>query len=138
MSGDSHWIDVLMARVVVQDESDQQNVFLKERGGSRGFAILIGSNEAAEIQRVLAQVEVQRPLTHQLVSDAIAALGAKLKEIRIVSLRQSTFFAQLVLERAGEDPVEVDARPSDAIALALRAGCPIRVAEDVMRDAATE
>lgn len=138
MSGESHWIDVLMARVVLQDESDQQNVYLKERGGSRGFAILIGSNEAAEIQRVLAQVEVQRPLTHQLLADAVGALGARLAEIRIVSLRQSTFFAQLVLARDGEEPVEVDARPSDAIALALRAGCPIRVSEQVMRDAATE
>jgi len=138
MSGESHWIDVLMARVVLQDDSEQQSVYLKERGGSRGFPILIGTNEAAEIQRVLAQVEVQRPLTHQLLSDALAGLGAKLREIRIVSLRQSTFYAQLVVALEGGDPVEVDARPSDAIALALRAGCPIRVAEQVMRDAATE
>jgi len=138
MSGEPHWIDVLMARVVVQDDSEQQSLFLRERGGSRGFPILIGTNEAAEIQRVLAQVEVQRPLTHQLLADTLAGLGATLREIRIVSLHQSTFYAQLVVGREGEEPVEIDARPSDAIALALRAGCPIRVAERVMRDAATD
>lgn len=138
MSGESHWIDVLMARVVLQDDSEQQSVYLRERGGSRGFPILIGTNEAAEIQRVLAQVEVHRPLTHQLLHDAVTGLGAKLREVRIVSLRQSTFFAQLVLALEGGEPVLVDARPSDAIALALRAKCPIRVAEAVMRDAATE
>ena len=138
MSAEPHWIDVLMARVVLQDDSEQQSVYLKERGGSRGFPILIGTNEAAEIQRVLAQVEVQRPLTHQLLHDALGGLGASLREVRIVSLHQSTFYAQLVLALEGTESVEVDARPSDAIALALRAKCPIRVAEQVLRDAAPE
>jgi uncharacterized protein len=137
MDDPTTWIDVLLARVVLQDESDQQNLYLKERSGKRGFAILIGTSEAAEIQRVLAEVEVQRPLTHQLLFEAVTALGARLAEVRIVALDRSTFFARLVLAPTAGEPVEVDARPSDAIALALRARCPIRVAEEVMRDAST-
>lgn len=137
MDDPTTWIDVLLARVVLQDESDQQNLYLKERSGKRGFAILIGTNEAAEIQRVLAEVEVQRPLTHQLLFDAVTAVGARLAEVRIVGLERSTFYARLMLAPNEGEMLEVDARPSDAIALALRARCPIRVAEEVMRDAST-
>jgi hypothetical protein len=137
MSDTNGWVDVLLARVVLHDESDQQNLYLRERGGQRGFAILVGTSEAAEIQRVLAKVEVQRPLTHQLLHDAVTALGGKLVEVRIVALKQSTYFARLVLRRSDGTSAEVDARPSDAIALALRARCPIRVSGAVMRDAAT-
>ena len=137
MSDTNGWVDVLLARVVLHDESDQQNLYLRERGGQRGFAILVGTSEAAEIQRVLAKVDVQRPLTHQLLHDVLTALGGKLVEVRIVALKQSTYFARLVLRRTDGTTAEVDARPSDAIALALRAHCPIRVAGAVMRDAAT-
>lgn len=137
MSDTNGWVDVLLARVVLHDESDQQNLYLRERGGQRGFAILVGTSEAAEIQRVLAKVDVQRPLTHQLLHDAVTALGGTLVEVRIVALKQSTYFARLVLRRNDGTSVEVDARPSDAIALALRARCPIRVAGAVMRDTAS-
>ncbi|MEZ5978966.1 MAG: bifunctional nuclease family protein [Planctomycetota bacterium] len=134
----SEWIDVMVARVVLQDDTEQQSLHLRERGGRRGFSILIGTNEAAEIQRVLAEVELQRPLTHQLLFEVVKALDAKVAEVRVVGLRQSTYFARLLLTKDGGEEVEVDARPSDAIAVALRAGCPIRVAGAVMRDASTE
>jgi bifunctional DNase/RNase len=128
-------IDVTLSRIVVRDGSDRQYIFLSEVEGSRGFPIVIGNNEAGEIQRVVHGVEPERPLTHQLTFSAIGALGGRLQAVEIVDLKQNTFFAQVVLEGGPEGVVRVDARPSDAIALALRARCPIRVAEEVLTKA---
>jgi bifunctional DNase/RNase len=132
-NGDSPMVEMLLGRIVIRDSSDRQYIFLSERGGKRGFPIVIGTNEAAEIQRVVAGIEFERPMTHQLCYSAIQALGAEVRRCDIVDLRQNTFFAQLVLQSAqGDTTAVIDARPSDAIALALRARCPIRVAEHVL------
>ena len=132
-------VDVVLGRIVIRETSDRQYIFLNERGGKRGFPIVIGTNEAAEIQRVVARIECERPLTHQLAHSIVEALGAELKRCDIVDLRQNTFYAQLVLQtRDGGTTAVVDARPSDAIALALRAGCPIRVAESVLEQVRTD
>ncbi len=132
-------VDMLLVRIVTHDHGEQQSIFLKERGGPRGFPILIGAHEAHEIQRVVTHLEPPRPPTHKLLFDAVTALGARLERIEITDLRQATFFARLVLMAPGATtPVHVDARPSDAIALALRAGCPIHVAQDVVSAAAGE
>lgn len=126
-------IDVHLGRIVIQDELSHQFIYLTEQGGARGFPIVIGNNEADEIHRVVHRDTPPRPLTHQLCYSAIQALGAELKRIDIVDLRDNTFYAQLVLQNASGDVTAViDARPSDAIALALRAGCPLRVAKHVM------
>jgi uncharacterized protein len=129
----SKLIDTLLARVVLHEESDQQFLFLRERGGTRGFPIVIGNHEAFEIQRLLNRQATERPLTHQLLHACLEALGAKLEHVEVTALRGPTFYANLVLRPAGaKEFLRVDARPSDAIALALRAGCPLRVTEEVM------
>ena len=101
---------------------------------SRYGKIAIGVAEAQEIERVLVDEKPKRPLTHELAYHILQALGASLKHVDVVDLRQNTFFAQIALQNEAGDVLSVvDARPSDAIALALRARCPIRVAEKVLR-----
>jgi len=134
------FVPVRLARVVLRDGADQQWIFLQEVDGKRGFPIVIGNSEASEIHRVLADEPLPRPLTHQLALAAVEALGSKLVRVDIVDLRNNTFFARLVLSglQPGVREVHVDARPSDALALALRAGAPLRVAESVMEQARTD
>jgi hypothetical protein len=129
-------VDCTLGRVVLHDGADRQLIFLVEREGKRGFPIVIGSSEAHEIYRVLHGREPDRPLTHKLAFDLVEALGATVKHVDVVDLRQNTFFAQIALSNAGGDVLAVvDARPSDAIAIAIRARCPIRVAEEVLSQA---
>jgi bifunctional DNase/RNase len=126
-------VEVVLGRIVIREGSDRQYIFLQERRGKRGFPIVIGNSEANEIKRVIACVECERPLTHQLAYSIIEAFGAAIRRCDIVDLRQNTFYAQLVLQTdSGDRTVVLDARPSDAIALALRAGCTLRVAESVL------
>jgi bifunctional DNase/RNase len=126
-------IDVALSRIVIREGSEQQYIFLQEAGGGRGFPIVIGTVEACEIRRVVAGLQTPRPLTHQLAFETIRALESELKHVDIVDLRENTFFAQLVLhKKEGAMTAVVDARPSDAVALALRANCPIRVAQSVL------
>ena len=132
-------VPVVLGRIVIREGADQQYIFLKERDGQRGFPIVIGSGEAHEIRRVVTGLSTERPLTHQLAFDAIRALGADLKRVDIVDLRNNTFYAQLVLQnKKGELTAVVDARPSDAVALALRAGCPLRVADTILEQVRTD
>ena len=131
-------IDVALDRIVIRDGTDRQFIYLQERGGERGFPIVIGAAEADEIHRVVHRVETPRPLTHQLAFSAMQALGASLQSVDIVDLRENTYFAHIVLRRndQSDEVTVVDARPSDAIALAMRARCQIRVAAAVLERAA--
>ena len=134
--GEQRMIDVALSRIVIHDGIDRQYIYLSESRGDRGFPIVIGNNEALEIHRVVHAIEPERPLTHQLAYSTIRALGASLKSVDIIDLRKNTFFAHIVLQNDEGDVLTViDARPSDAIALALRARCQIRVAESVMERA---
>jgi len=132
-------VEVVLGRIVIRDSSERQYIFLKEKHGGRGFPIVIGSNEAAEIRRVVSGTECERPLTHQLAYALVEGLGAKIKRCDVVDLRDNTFYAQLVLQSvSGDTTTVVDARPSDAIALALRAHCTLRVAESVLEQVRTD
>jgi bifunctional DNase/RNase len=132
-------IDMALSRIVIREGSEQQYIFLREVYGPRGFPIVIGTSEACEIRRVVNGIQPERPLTHQLAFESIKALGAELKRVDIVDLRNNTFFAQLVLhDKRGDRVAVVDARPSDAVALALRAHCPLRVAESVLEAVRTD
>ena len=136
--GSERMIEVSLGRIVIHDGSDRQYIYLCERNGERGFPIVIGSGEAGEIHRVVTGQETVRPLTHKLCHDSIQALGGRLTHVDIVDLRDNTFYAQMVLESGnGGEARIVDARPSDAIALALRSDCTIRVAETVLQRAGT-
>ncbi len=124
-------IRVELARVIISETTDQQVVVLREKGGKRSFPIIIGIFEAVSIDRQLKEIQIPRPLTHDLLMNVIRDMGGKLTRIVVNDLRDNTFFAQLHIELDGRD-VEVDARPSDAIALAVRAGCPVYAEEKVL------
>ena len=137
-NGDDPWVDMRLARVIVRDQSDQQWIYLSEIDGQRGFPIVIGSPEAREIQRVVTGAEMERPLTHQMTHASIEALDARLTRVDITDLRNNTFFARLILVDAQGEERHIDARPSDAVCLGLRAGCGIRVAESVLEQVRTD
>lgn len=106
-------------------------LLLKEVEGSRQLPIIIGQFEAQAIAMELEGIKPPRPLTHDLIKSIIENAGASITEIIISELRENTFIAKIILEISSLSN-EVDARPSDAIAIALRAGAPIYVAESVM------
>ena len=129
-------MEVLMqlARVIISETTDQQVIVLREKEGGRSFPIIIGIFEAVSIDRKLKEIEIPRPLTHDLVLSAITEMGGKLTRIVVNDLRDNTFYARLHVDMGGRD-VEIDSRPSDAIALAVRAGCPIYAEEKVIEQA---
>lgn len=110
-------------------------ILLKEINGARRLPIIIGAFEAQAIALEMERVKPPRPLTHDLLKVLIDNLGANVIEIIINELKDNTFFARIVLESSGLTN-EIDARPSDAIALAVRADAPIFVSEVVMETAA--
>jgi uncharacterized protein len=137
-------VEVELARVVIHQKGDQQYIHLRERHGPRSFPIVIGYNEVEEINRKLCGVEPPRPLTHDLVGRILLSLGHRLHRVIISELRESTFYATLVLVprdkgKASEGSERnVDCRPSDAIALAVQTGAPILVARDVFESVAVD
>jgi hypothetical protein len=110
---------------------------LREVDGERSFPIVIGIFEATSIDRRVKGVQSPRPLTHDLLASVIDNLGGDLQDIFISELSEHTYFAKLRIRKDGEI-IEVDCRPSDAIALAVTAKVPIFVAEDVIEEASGE
>lgn len=126
-----------LANIVVDEGNDHQVVFIAEQDGNRRLPIAIGPTEALAIDRAVKGQQFPRPLTHDLLSCVIGATRHKLVEVRIVDLREKTFFAEIVLEGPDEVRREIDCRPSDAIALLVRhPGVPLLVAEIVLAEAA--
>ncbi|MDR9459422.1 MAG: bifunctional nuclease family protein [Dehalococcoidia bacterium] len=109
----------------------QRVVILKEKGGERYLPIWIGPAEADSIALKLQDVQVPRPMTHDLLRSAIEALGASVNSIVVNDLQNDTFFARILLIVDGRD-MEIDSRPSDAIALAVRVEVPIYADESVL------
>jgi hypothetical protein len=109
-------------------------VVLKDVGSDAVMPIWVGIFEATAIANEIEKVGAPRPMTHDLTRNLLRYMDARLERVVISELKEETFFAVLWL-RHGDEPMIVDARPSDAIALALRADCPIYVAEEVMRAA---
>jgi len=105
-------------------------VILKDLEGKRYLPILIGPFEATAIQLALEAQPVPRPLSHDLMKAILDGVSAKLTKVIIHDIKDSTFYAKLIVESAGEDQ-EIDARPSDCIALALRANAPIYVTDKI-------
>lgn len=95
--------------------------------------IWIGMNEASAIAMALRGQEFERPLTHDLLMHVVGGLGAKLSRVLITSIEDNTFYARVFLTR-GHDIVSIDARPSDSVALAVRAGCPILLSDELLED----
>ncbi len=128
-------VEMQLARIVIRETSDQQCIYLKEKDGERQFPIVIGIFEAWAIDRKVRDRKTPRPMTHDLMAAMIHALGSRLDRVIISDLRNNTFYARLMLERAGQsEPIEVDARPSDAIALAVHLDARIFVDEKVLEN----
>lgn len=120
-----------LARIIISETNEEQIIVLKEIDGPRSFPIVIGIWEAVAIDRNIKQKKTPRPMTHDLLENVIHGLNASLDCIVVSDLKNSTFFAKLVLRRNGEK-FEVDSRPSDAIALAVQMRAPIYVEERVL------
>jgi uncharacterized protein len=115
----------------------QPIVLLKTADGNKFLPIWIGHPEAAAILMKLQSQAPPRPMTHDLLSDVLEQLGASIVRITVTELRENTFYAQITVAQDGTE-IEVDSRPSDAIALAIRAEAPIFVADRVIEESAIE
>lgn len=120
-----------LARILIRETDDTHIVELREVDGDRIFPIVIGFMEAAAIERRLMGQFPPRPQTHELLAAVIDALGATIEKIVIADLKEHTFYAQLLL-RQGDRLIEMDCRPSDAIALGVATEVPIFAAEHVL------
>ena len=122
--------EVELSRIIINETSDQQIIVLKERHGQRSFPIVIGIAEIFAIDRRLKGIKPPRPMTHDLLDSVIENLGAKIEKIVINDLRNHTFYAKIHLSLNGRT-IEVDSRPSDAIALGAASNAPIYVADHI-------
>jgi bifunctional DNase/RNase len=120
--------------LILEHKTQQNIVILREADGQRILPIWIGPGEAQAIRRILSEEPFPRPLTPDLVVIVLEGLKAKITRVIIADLRENTFFASVIVERDGE-VLSVDARPSDSIALALRAKAPIYVNEKLLQPA---
>lgn len=120
-----------LSRIFIREMTAMQIIELSELDGDRTFPIVIGLPEAFAIERRLKGIEIPRPQTHDLLASIIRNLGGQLKEIAITDLVDGTFFAKLIVEQDGQT-IEIDSRPSDAIALGVAEDVPIYVAEHVL------
>jgi len=124
-------VEVQIECLLIDTVTDQPVIMLQETNGTRAVPIVIGLSEAGAIASELEQISFPRPMTHDLLRAAIEQLGGTVEAVVIHDLRASTFYAHLVV-RQGEATFEIDARPSDAIAVAVRTTAPIYVSESVV------
>lgn len=126
-----------LRRIIMSQADDKQVIVLREADGERSFPIMIGLFEATSIYRRVKGVQAPRPLTHDLIASVIEQLGGEIQDIVVTDLRDDTYFAKLRIRQEGE-LVEIDCRPSDAVAIAVNAGVPIYVNEEVLGEAIEE
>jgi hypothetical protein len=130
-------VEVEIDSIRVSLMSQHRVVILKEVDSERFLSIWIGPYEAEAITVSLQELEVSRPLTHDLLRNLLVALGAEVKQVNITELKDDVFHAHILISINGRD-VKIDSRPSDALALAVRVHVPVFVDETVMDEAATE
>ena len=123
--------------LILEHKTQQNIVVLREVDGLRILPIWIGPGEAQAIRRILSEEPFPRPLTHDLLHIIVEGLKAKIERVVIADLRENTFYASVIVQR-GEDILSVDARPSDSIAIALRAKAPIFVNDKLLQTAPKE
>ena len=129
-------VEMQLSRIIISEIHDQQIIYLREVDGSRQFPIVIGIFEATSIDRRVKGYQTPRPLTHDLIVSIVDQLDGELDSVVITDLREGTYFAKLRVRREGE-LVGIDARPSDAIAVAVTCNppLPIFVNEEVLDEA---
>lgn len=131
-------VEMQLARIIISELTDNQVIYLREVDGEREFPILIGIFEATNIdRRVKEDYHPPRPLTHDLIVRVAESLGATVKSVVIHELSDHTYYAKLRLEKEAGEVVEIDSRPSDAIAVAVTftPPLPIYVSEQVLEEA---
>jgi len=133
MSNDTA-IEMFVGGLVLDPNTQAPVVVLKDESGDIALPIWIGVAEATSIASAIKQLTMQRPLTHDLMQDIFAEVGVKVQRVVITDLKDSTYFAELVLSH-GDKALIMDSRPSDAIAIALRAAAPIYVVQQVLDQA---
>ena len=130
-------VQMELRRIIISEMHDQQVIMLREVDGDRSFPIVIGIFEATSIDRRVKNIPAPRPLTHDLVANVVDQIGGEFQDVIISELREHTYYAKLRIRKDGE-LIEVDSRPSDAIALAVTARVPIYVNEDVLNELSNE
>ena len=130
-------VEVRVNGLILEHKTQQNIVILRESEGQRILPIWIGPGEAQAIRRILSEEPFPRPLTHDLLVITLEGLKAKITRVVIADLRENTFFASVVVEHESQ-VLSIDARPSDSIALALRAKAPIYVNEKLLQPAPEE
>jgi bifunctional DNase/RNase len=128
-------VQMELSRIIISEINDQQVVYLKEVEGDRTFPILIGLFEATSIDRRVKHHSSPRPLTHDLLVAVVESLGGEFQDVVISELKDHTYYAMIRIRRDGE-LLEIDSRPSDAIAVAVTCdpNLPIYVSEEVLAD----
>ena len=126
-------IQMELHKIIISEMQEQQIIVLKEVDGDRKFPIVIGSPEAYAIDRRLKGIPTPRPLTHDLLANVIEGMGGAIDHIEINDLQAHTFFARIHIRQNGKT-VEIDSRPSDAIALGIATVVPIYVADHVLEE----
>lgn len=125
-------IELVLNKIKIDETRNEQVIVFREKDGTRLLPVVIGIAEVNAIKLKLSGIKPPRPLTHDLLLQTIEQLGAKLEKIVIDKLQTNTFYAKLHLRKGANGEIIIDARPSDSVALALRAGVPIFVAEEVL------
>ena len=128
-------VEMELNKIVIDEKRHDQLIVLKEKGGSRLLPIVIGLNEASAIKLKISGFQPPRPLTHDLLHSTIENLEASIDKVIIDKLEDNTFHAKLVIKTKSGDTKVIDARPSDSIALAVRAHAPIFVEDEIVKQA---
>ncbi len=126
-------VEMELNKIVIDEKRHDQLIVLKEKGGSRILPIVIGLNEASAIKLKISGFQPPRPLTHDLLHSTIENLEASIDKIIIDKLEDNTFHAKIIIKTKSGETKTIDARPSDSIALAVRAHVPIFVEDEVVK-----
>jgi hypothetical protein len=126
-------IEVKIRGLMMDPSSGTPIIILKDVNSETMLPIWVGAYEANAIALEIEKISPQRPMTHDLLRNVILEMGANVERVVVTELRDNTFFAMIIMKDRAGDSVMIDARPSDAIALALRVDCPIFVNEEVIQ-----
>lgn len=126
-------VQVDLSRMIIDEKRQDQMIVLKERAGKRNFPIMIGLAEASSIKMRISNLKMPRPMTHDLILTILKELDAEPEKLIIDRIVDHTFYAKLVVRNADGDIKNIDLRPSDGVAIAVRAEIPIFVEEDVLK-----
>lgn len=128
-------IELILNKIKVDETRNEQMIVFREKEGTRYLPVVIGIAEVNAIKMKLSGIKPPRPLTHDLILQMIEQFDAKLEKAVIDRLQNNTFYAKLHLKKKSDGEIIIDARPSDSVALALRANAPIFVTEEIMGEA---